>query len=123
MKIFIFGNPELKNDSLPLEILPDLKKRFPKIFFEEKDSNEDWDMPENVLIIDTVVGIKKIKIFNSLEDFESAPRVSMHDFDALANLRLLIKLGKVKKVKIIGIPPNISKKEAFSQTAKILASL
>ncbi len=71
MKIFIFGNPELKNDSLPLEILPDLKKRFPKIFFEEKDSNEDWDMPENVLIIDTVVGIKKIKIAKTLNKLES----------------------------------------------------
>jgi hypothetical protein len=39
--------------------------------------------------------------------FEQAPRVSMHDFDALTQLKLLAKLGRINSVKILGLPPNM----------------
>ena len=129
MSIFIFGNPDLAHDSLPLKILPELKKCFPQIKFEVKDPNEEWgaftvsgpEPLEELIIIDTAVGINKVTVFDGLEQFESAPRVSMHDFDALFNLRYLQKLGCVKKVKIIGIPPTISEDEAKLEVAKILS--
>ena len=34
-EILIFGNEDLKMDSLPLRILPELKQKFPQISFEE----------------------------------------------------------------------------------------
>ena len=118
-KIFIFGNQDLKFDSLPLKILPELRQRFPKIDFEVKDPNEEWDIPDNLTIIDTVEGIKDVTVFEDLENFEKAPRLTMHDFDAYANLLLLKKLGKLKKIKIIGVPM-MDEKKAFANVKKIL---
>jgi hypothetical protein len=126
-KIFVFGNEDLKEDILPLRILPELKKFFPKIQFEIKDPNEEWEIENDsqnseIIIIDTAVGIKEVTIFESLEKFARPPRVGMHDFDALTNLRFLQKLGKIKKVKIIAIPSHISESEAIKNCERYLVA-
>ena len=113
MRVYIFGNPDLPEDSLPLQLLPTLRKNFPDIKFEALDPNEEWDPPEELTVIDTVVGINEVTVYDNLETFSNTPRVTMHDFDALTNLRYLQKLGKIKKVKIIGVP-------ASGDLAKIL---
>lgn len=129
MKVFIFGNPDLQFDSLPIKILPELKKRLPEIIFEIKDPNEEWDIPEEFIAIDTVLGLSKPMVFEDLENFSGSPCVSLHDFDALANLKYLKKLGKIKKIKIIGLPALslsngliISQKEALKFLIKILSN-
>ena len=123
MTVFVFGNPDLQADSLPLRILPALKERCPGAVFKVQDSNEEWEAPEELTVIDTVLGIDKVKVFDDLEDFASTPRVSLHDFDAATNLRYLQKLGKLpSKIKIIGVPPMISEKEAEDSVASILLS-
>ncbi|MFH1631630.1 MAG: hypothetical protein ABIA47_01210 [bacterium] len=113
--IFVFGNPDVEIDSLPLKILPELKTALPNIKFEVHDPNEEWDIPDDFIVIDTVLGIDDVTVFDDLEAFAAAPRVSLHDFDALANLRLMQKLGKLNKIKIIGIPPMISKEVAMKK--------
>ena len=118
--IFIFGNPDLEIDSLPLQILPELQKTLPEIEFIIKDPNEEWNVPEEMVIIDTVVGLDKVTIFDDIDEFVGAPQVSMHDFDALTNLRFLKKLGKLKKIKVIGVPPNITKEIAFDSVKKAI---
>lgn len=122
-KIFVFGNFDLKEDNLPLRILPQLQDKFPEINFEVKDPNEEWEVPEELVILDTTIGIKEVTIFESLEKFSKTPRVGMHDFDALTNLRFLQKLGKIKKVKIIAVPPNISETEAVEEVITIYKRL
>jgi len=116
--IFIFGNPELEMDSLPLKILPELQSAFPSIHFEIKDPNEEWDVPEKLTIIDTVIGIKKVTVFDNLDSFDISPHLTMHDFDALANLKYLKKLGKLKKIKIVGVPSDMSEKKAIGGIKK-----
>jgi len=123
MKVFVFGNPDLDFDSFPLRILPRLKKQLPKIDFEIKDPNEEWEVPEEIIIIDTVAGINKPTVFENLENFSAPPRVSAHDFDAYTNLKYLQKLGKIKKIKIIGLPSMISKNVAIEFAIKILSNL
>jgi hypothetical protein len=118
--IFIFGNPELAMDSLPLKILPELQKAFPAISFEVKDPNEEWDVPEELTVIDTVIGPKEVTIFDDLDAFAGAPQMTMHDFDALANLKYLKKLGKLTKIRIIGVPPEMGGKEALESVRNIL---
>ena len=119
-RIFVFGNINLDNDSLPLRIMPQLQEKFPDIQFEVRDPNEEWGVPDEFIIIDTVIGIKGIRIFETLDKFLSAPRVSMHDFDFLTNLQYLWKLGKIKKIKIIGLPPNMEESEAVKKVSAIL---
>lgn len=120
MKIFIFGNEDLDFDSTPLRILPELKKRFSTLEFEVKDPNEEWDIPDNLIIIDTILGIKDITVFKNLQGFEKAPRLTMHDFDAYANLLLLKKLGKIKNIMIIGVPSEIDNAEALKKIENII---
>lgn len=120
MTIFIFGNPDLAFDSLPLRILPELKKRFPEIEFKVLDPNEEFEAPEELILIDTVFGIAQARVFGDLKNFENSPRVSLHDFDLITHLRHLQKLGKLEKIKIIGLPPTISEKEALEQVSVIL---
>lgn len=117
MTIYVFGNPDLPADSLPLKILPELIKRFPQLQFEIKDPNEEWDSPEALTVIDTIQGIKKVSVFNDLTKFAAAPHLTLHDFDALANLLYLQKLGKLKKIKIIGVPAEIRAGEALTSVS------
>jgi len=100
-----------------------LKEKFPEIEFEMVDPNEEWEVPENVVVIDTAVGIKDVTVFDSLEKFSAPPRVGMHDFDALTNLRLLWKLGKIKKIKIIAVPAEMEESEALKKVSEILEKI
>ena len=118
--IFIFGNPDFEPDSLPVKLIPDLQKTYPDFSFVLKDPNEEWDVPENLTIIDTAIGLEKMTVFDDLDSFVNAPRLSMHDFDALANLRFLKKLGKLKNIKIIAVPPGMNKDEALKEIGKLL---
>ncbi len=118
--VLVFGNPDLPADSLPIRILPQLRKIFPAVDFRVVDPNEELEFPVQITVMDTVEGIKDVRLFNGLESFVSAPRNSVHDFDALASLRMLQKLGKVRKVLVIGIPSGADEKKTLDQVSAIL---
>ncbi|MBP9749733.1 MAG: hypothetical protein KBD21_03305 [Candidatus Pacebacteria bacterium] len=118
--VFIFGNPDLVMDSLPVRLLPRLRETFPDISFETLDPNEEWDVPAHMLIIDTVVNISELTVFRDLGVFMAAPRMTCHDFDAYANLMLMKKLGKVTDATIIGLPPDMHEDGAFSELCTAL---
>jgi hypothetical protein len=121
MKIYIFGNEDLGFDSAPLKMVPDLRAKFPRAEFVVQDPNEEWEnVPENFVMIDTVKGIKEVTYFGNLEKFLMTPRVSMHDFDALTNIQLLKKLGKIKTVRVIGVPMNYTDKNGFSRICELV---
>jgi len=120
MIVHVFGNPDLPADSLPIRILPQLRKIFPAVDFRVVDPNEELEFPVQITVMDTVEGIKGVRLFNGLESFVSAPRNSVHDFDALASLRMLQKLGKVQKVLVIGIPSGLGEKKTLDQVSAIL---
>jgi hypothetical protein len=118
--VYVFGNPDVEMDSLPIKLIPALQKQFPEISFIILDPNEEWDISHEITIIDTVVGIKDITLFNDLKHFTESPKLTCHDFDAFFNLLFLQKLGKLSKIKIIGIPPGMSETDALSGLTKIL---
>lgn len=117
MTVFVFGNPDLPEDSLPLKILPQLRRLLPDMTFQVLDPNEEWETSEHIMVVDTVQGIRQVTVFDSLDRFIASPRVTMHDFDALSNLRYLLKLGKIKKVTVIGVPSDIPENKAASEVA------
>jgi len=125
MKIYVFGNPLVKEDSFPLRLLIDLENSFRQIKFVVADPNENFppDGERNLIILDTVIGIKKPMLLN-LNDFDSKKNtpVSPHDYDLLFHLLILKKLNKIMGVKIIGIPPDF-KKEDLDSVSKIISTL
>jgi Ni,Fe-hydrogenase maturation factor len=123
MKILVFGNPLLKEDNLPLKLMPDLKKIFPKINFIEFDPTEELEKQgKDLIILDTIQGIKKITLIDSIEQISKTKLYSMHDFDLGYNLKILKKLKLINSVKIIGIPIKISKEKALEKIVILLNS-
>lgn len=122
IKISVFGNSDYAPDSIPLKIMPKLSAIFPSITFIAQDPNE-LSLPEDKewWIIDTVVGLKSIKLIEMDDLKRSLPdQVSMHGFDLGTHLFWITKLDKNLKIHIIGVPPNISEKEAISEVSEIL---
>jgi Ni,Fe-hydrogenase maturation factor len=90
-----------------------LQKKYPGINFLVKDPNEDFELPEETVIIDVAAGLEEPRVFNSLDDFQAPPRTTLHDFDWFGHLQLLRKLGRLpSKIKIIGLPPMMSEEKA-----------
>ncbi len=126
MKIFCFGNPLIKEDRLPLEIADSLKKYFPKVKFvkaysieDVEDEIEKKEKNEEIVIIDTVKNINEIKVLDE-NDIVLSKIYSLHDFDIGVYIKLMKKFGKLKSVKIIGIPQNYNKRKCIAELKKLL---
>ncbi len=119
--VWIFGNIDLAEDSLPLSILPQLQRQRPDLTFKTRDPMEEWDdVPDPLIVVDTVKGLEKVAVFTDLDVFETAPAVSMHDLDLLAQLQFLKKVGKLKRVTVVGVPPSLNPDQVITQIAAAL---
>lgn len=117
--IYIFGNPLLDFDNLPIKLLPKLKKEFPNFNFIHLDPNENIKpINKELIIIDTVININKVKIFNNIDKIELDTIYSAHDLDLGFNIKLLQKINKLNKIIIFGIPPKLKEEEALKQLIK-----
>ena len=124
MKILVFGNPHIEEDSIPLKLIPLLKKEFPKVEFKEFETEEELkDEGKNLILMDSVQGIKETTIIEDIEQLESQKIVSMHDFGVSHNLKLLKKIGYIESIKIIGIPQKISIEAALKQVKEKIKSI
>lgn len=123
-KIYFLGNPGVEEDSKPLKITASLKKRFKNFNFIPYDPTED--LPPNTgnfIFMDTVIGIEKVRIFNGLNDWSLSPRNSVHDYDLLLELKLRQKLGRLKKIAIIGIPSKGNVEDLTKQVCIIFRTI
>ncbi len=126
MKIYVFGNPFVEEDSLPLQLVPYLQKKFPSITFQITDPNDNFP-PENekeLFILDTVKGINVPKLLY-LKDFEKNGKtpISPHDYDLLFHLLLLKKLKKIARATISGVPQNFSIDEFLSGIIRLISHI
>ncbi len=120
-KILVFGNPIVKKDSLPVKLIPALRKRFPEVTFKEFDPNENLEREGRDLnIIDTVEGIDRVVLITDIDSIATSRVYSMHDFDLGHSLKLLKKLGYIDSVRIFGVPMKIGRKEAVSQLSEMI---
>ena len=108
MKVYVFGNQDFGGDKVALEAAKKLVGKVKKVEFIQVKPNEDLPFAgeENVVILDTVEGIKKTTVITEkdLDKLNVAKSVSVHDWDLGFQLKYLKKLGKLKKVTIIGLP-------------------
>lgn len=124
MEIFVFGNPLVDQDKLPLKLMSKLAGMFPEIRFVDLDPNENLeDIGKNPVILDTVLDIEDVRLLEDIDKIMDSPRFSMHDFDLGTNLKLLRKMELLDSVKIICVPPNIQEQEALGQIANIVKDI
>jgi Ni,Fe-hydrogenase maturation factor len=120
MKILVFGNPLVEEDSLPLKLLPKLRKRFPEINFVVADPTESLEPDEEFWILDSTEGIKDVIILDDISKLNLPKRFSVHDYDLAVDLKLLEKLGKLEEMKIIAVPVGMEEKEALRKVTELL---
>jgi Ni,Fe-hydrogenase maturation factor len=124
MKIFVAGNPLLKEDSLPVKLLPMMREEFPEIVFEEFDpAGSLEDLGRDPVIIDTVAGIDDFIEITDLEQIADQKMYSLHDFDLGINLKLMKKMGMLNSVRIIGIPTYFEEEEVMEHLRKRIPEL
>jgi len=123
MKIYVLGNSLLEEDNLPIKFLPQIRSNFPEIEFIEFDPTEDFPEEDKLILIDTIVGIRGVVLFEDLDKIQSSPKYSVHDFDLGFQLKLMKKLGNLKEVKIIGIGQNSSEEEIIKGLKKVIPSV
>jgi len=115
LTVYCFGNPLLKEDSLPFLLIPQLREEFPGIDFVEANSPDDIEEREEILVLDTAKGITKATVLNDIDTLCSNRTCSLHDFDLGMTLKLMQKMGKLRKIKIFCIPIGYNKAKAFAE--------
>lgn len=121
--IYVFGNPLVKEDSMPLKLIDKLRKEFPYVEFKEFDTVEDFELEKELNIIDTVKGIKKVELIEDIDKIITNKIYSMHDFDLGYNLKLLKRMKMIEKVRIFGIPSGMKEKEALKELCDAIKSI
>lgn len=108
MRIYVFGNPDFEGDNQVYNIVKIIKKKFPVLEFVEIIPGEDFPLSDKgcITLIDTVEGLDKVEVLdeNKIDKLVLIKSVSVHDWDLGFQLKYLKKLGKLKKIRIIGIP-------------------
>lgn len=123
-KVSVFGNPLVDKDSLPLKILPKLKKKFPDIDFVIEDPTETLDPPRGEWwILDSVEGINDVTVLDDLSKLDFTNRVSVHDYDLSFDLKLLQKLGKLGRFNIIAIPITMNEDLVLNKLKTVLSEI
>ena len=120
--IYILGNPNFEQDSLPLRLLPKLQSSLPNFQFIHLDPTENLPEESHLVLIDTVLGLKEVKTLseNDLNKIQSSPNYSLHDFDLSFSLKLMKKLNKIQKVTIIGVPSDYEENKALKEIKEIV---
>ena len=119
--IHIFGNPLLDFDNLPIKLAPKLEKLFPEIDFIITDPSENLEpIDGELIIIDTVEEIEKVILIDDISKLETGKIYSLHDFDLAFNLKLLQKIGKLKSVKIFGVPMKGDEEKVLKQLVELI---
>lgn len=115
-KIFIFGNPLLPFDSLPIKLAPRLQAAMPEFEFTIADPNDNLKpLNKELFIIDTIEGINEVTVIDDIDKIKTEKIYSLHDFDLGYNLKLLQKLGELERAIIIGVPMEGDEEKIFDQ--------
>jgi len=102
-KIFAFGNEYFEGD----EVAKELAKKINSNDFEfiiAQSPNEILNVNEELIIIDVVKGLKEVKLIENIDDLVLTNSLTCHDLDLGFYLKLMKETGKIKEVKIIGLP-------------------
>lgn len=116
----MFGNPYVRQDSLALEVGRELTDH--EVIFANK--------PEDILkvqgeffILDVVEGIKEVELIEDISRLKIGKIVTAHDFDLGLFLKLLQQTGKIKKIRIIGVPTAGDVQAIKADVLKLLSKL
>ncbi len=112
-RIYVFGNPLMQKDTVALNLAEEIKGELKDFEFKVVESLDDVEGGDllDLWIMDAAEGLREVKVIENLEELETNPVLSGHDFDLGLELKLWKKLGKLGKTKIIGLPSKANPQE------------
>lgn len=124
MKISVFGNPDLPQDSLAFRLIPHLQRILPSAEFIHQDPQEQILPPRESVwwIIDVVKNISKVQLITNLDQIKNTKTVSLHDYDLATELKLIKKIFPSITIKIVGVPSQGSVEKIAEEVAKIITN-
>ena len=118
MKILVYGNPLVEEDSAALKLSKILK--IPGVEFQEFDSLEDF--PDRNPVIMDVGNTEKPRVLNDINKIEKNQGYSMHDYDLAFQLKIMKKMSQIDSATIIVLPKKITNKNQ-TEVEKIIENL
>jgi Ni,Fe-hydrogenase maturation factor len=113
----------MEGDAFPIRLLLRLRKEFSSIKFIELDPTENFPEENHLIIVDTIANTQKVVMWDDIDAIQSSPSYSLHDFDLGMTLKLMKKMGKLKRVTIFGVPPSGSEENVFQELKTTMSSL
>ncbi len=119
LKIFVYGNALMEEDSKALRISRRIKIK--GVIFKEMDAVEDFDV-ENPVIMD-VADTDKVEIITDENRLKQPRLYAAHDFDLAFQLKLLKKAGMIKSFKVIAVPAGVDEERTLRDVVKAIESI
>jgi hypothetical protein len=119
-----FGSEHVPGDSIALDIFNELKGKVGGVAMARCSSPMEilYYLGKNELyIVDAVRGLNDVSLFKNLKEFRKTESATAHDLDLGTFLQVLGETDKLKKIRIIGIPPDYGKRRAASKVKKLLS--
>lgn len=122
MKVYVFGNEFLEQDSLAKGIVREIN--LAGIEFVNCDGPEEIFLEqEQIVILDVAKDLKEVVLIDDINRLQSSKLYSLHDFDLTYFLKLMKETKQLNTVKIIAIPMSGNKEKIKNQVVKIIKSL
>ena len=120
MKVLVFGNKYLECDSMAIKVSELLQDE--NIEFQAcEDLSQLLELKDDKLtLMDVVYNIEEPMIIEDIKKLRVNQSLSLHDFDLAYFLKLLEEIGRIKKIKIIGVPQKGDPKEIAEKVKKLL---
>mgnify|MGYP001344903027 CR=1 FL=1 len=121
IRILVFGNPYLKEDTLALKVAQSLE--IEGVEFKATANLNDLLDEKYEAILDVAYGVPRVVLLDNLDKLKEHKLVSLHDYDVSFFLKLMKAMGKLQQVKIIAISITYDFEKALEETSKLIKSL
>ena len=123
MRILCFGNPLVEEDSMAKKIADSINIKGVEIVYCNNADDVLNYVDDEIIIIDVIKNINEVVIFDDIDKIKENTIVTLHDFDLGFFLKVLKSIGRVKKVKIIGVPQEGDEGEIREKTKTFIYNL
>jgi hypothetical protein len=119
-----FGSDAFGGDDIAFGVFDELEGRIPGVRMVKCSSSVEMLYhvgKGDLYIVDAVRGLGRVTLFENPRAFRKVKSATVHDLDVGTFLQVLEEAGKLKGVKIIGIPLGHDRKKAAEEVAMLLS--
>ncbi len=126
-KILVFGEEDLEYDNGAIKLIAYLKTQLSEleyIIFKISRPEQILDfIGTDFIILDVAKGISKPTLITNLDSINYGKKVTTHDMDLAAFLKVLKNLGEIKSVPIVALPNDQDTEKFKEEVVSIIKNI